>query len=152
MIGYTPFDRDTQQQETEAIIAGAYRFEPGQSRRRSILCWALSRSTEEYWANVSDTARDFVSYCLTVDATQRPTAKQALEHKVRSLLSPSAPPARPSYAAVSLSGYLTSNPTSFLIPKVRLADRRTFSRRSRMHLTQERLVSCHLLWIFITAS
>ena len=30
-VGYTPFDRDTQQQEMEAIIAGDYRFEPGQS-------------------------------------------------------------------------------------------------------------------------
>ena len=28
-IGYTPFDRDTQKQEMEAIIAGDYRFEPG---------------------------------------------------------------------------------------------------------------------------
>lgn len=27
--GYTPFDRDTQQQEMEAIIAGDYKFEPG---------------------------------------------------------------------------------------------------------------------------
>jgi len=64
LAGYTPFDRDTQQQETEAIIAGNYKFEP-----------------EEYWANVSETARQFVSYCLTVDPNQRPTAKQALQHK-----------------------------------------------------------------------
>lgn len=28
-LGYTPFDRDTQQQEMEAIIAGDYKFEPG---------------------------------------------------------------------------------------------------------------------------
>ena len=28
-VGYTPFDRDTQKQEMEAIIAGDYRFEPG---------------------------------------------------------------------------------------------------------------------------
>lgn len=27
--GYTPFDRDTQQQEMEAIIEGDYHFEPG---------------------------------------------------------------------------------------------------------------------------
>ena len=27
--GYTPFDRDTQQEEMEAIIAGDYKFEPG---------------------------------------------------------------------------------------------------------------------------
>lgn len=29
LCGYTPFDRDTQQEEMEAIIAGAYKFEPG---------------------------------------------------------------------------------------------------------------------------
>ena len=29
--GYTPFDRDTQQEEMEAIIAGDYKFEPGPS-------------------------------------------------------------------------------------------------------------------------
>jgi calcium/calmodulin-dependent protein kinase I len=37
---------------------------------------------EEYWANVSDTARNFVSYCLTVDPNLRPTAQEALQHKV----------------------------------------------------------------------
>ncbi|KAF9559773.1 Pkinase-domain-containing protein [Agrocybe pediades] len=64
LAGYTPFDRDSQQQEMEAIIAGDYKFEP-----------------EEYWQNVSDTAKDFVRYCLTVDPTNRPTAAQALQHK-----------------------------------------------------------------------
>ncbi|KAG6329373.1 hypothetical protein ID866_9717 [Astraeus odoratus] len=63
LAGYTPFDRDTQKQEMEAIIAGDYRFEP-----------------EEYWASVSDIARDFVSTCLTVDPDARPTAEQALQH------------------------------------------------------------------------
>jgi calcium/calmodulin-dependent protein kinase I len=28
VTGYTPFDRDTQQQEMQAIIAGDYKFEP----------------------------------------------------------------------------------------------------------------------------
>ena len=37
--------------------------------------------TEEYWANVSTTARDFVSACLTVDPTQRPTATETLQHR-----------------------------------------------------------------------
>ena len=62
--GYTPFDRDTQQQEMEAIIAGDYAFEP-----------------EEYWSNVSDTARSFVTECLTIDPASRPTAEEALAHK-----------------------------------------------------------------------
>jgi serine/threonine protein kinase len=47
----------------QAIIRGAYRFEP-----------------KEYWANVSDVAKDFVSRCLTVDPAQRITAEQALAH------------------------------------------------------------------------
>lgn len=63
LCGYTPFDRDTQQEEMEAIIAGDYRFEP-----------------KEYWANVSDVARDFVRLLLTNDPAKRPTAQQALEH------------------------------------------------------------------------
>ena len=64
LAGYTPFDRDTQQAEMEAIIAGDFKFEP-----------------EEYWENVSATAKDFVKTCLTIDPKLRPTAKQALEHK-----------------------------------------------------------------------
>ncbi|KAG6907108.1 hypothetical protein DXG01_010484 [Tephrocybe rancida] len=64
LAGYTPFDRDSQQQEMEAIIAGDYKFEP-----------------QEYWANVSGTAKDFVEKCLTLDPKARPTAAQVLEHK-----------------------------------------------------------------------
>ncbi|QRV85045.1 calcium/calmodulin-dependent protein kinase [Ceratobasidium sp. AG-Ba] len=64
LCGYTPFDRDNQQQEMEAIIRGDYKFEP-----------------VEYWANVSDTAKEFVRYCLTIDPAKRPTATQALQHK-----------------------------------------------------------------------
>ena len=48
----------------QAIIRGDYKFEP-----------------EEYWANVSETAKDFVRSCLTLDWKERPTAKQALEHR-----------------------------------------------------------------------
>jgi len=64
LAGYTPFDRESQQLETEAIIAGDYKFEP-----------------TEYWANVSETAKDFVAKCLTIDPVKRPTAAKVLEHK-----------------------------------------------------------------------
>ena len=65
LAGYTPFDRVTQQLEMQAIIAGDYKFEP-----------------VEHWENVSETAKDFVSCCLTLDPAKRPTAKEVLEHKV----------------------------------------------------------------------
>ncbi|KIL68396.1 hypothetical protein M378DRAFT_71318 [Amanita muscaria Koide BX008] len=64
LAGYTPFDRDTQQAEMEAIIAGDYKFEP-----------------LEYWENVTETAKDFVRQCLTSDPHKRPTAEQLLKHK-----------------------------------------------------------------------
>ncbi|KAI0299340.1 kinase-like domain-containing protein [Multifurca ochricompacta] len=64
LAGYTPFDRENQQQEMEAIIAGDYKFEP-----------------EEYWANVSETAKSFVTTCLTVDPAVRPTAVELLGHR-----------------------------------------------------------------------
>lgn len=66
LAGYTPFDRDSQQLEMQAIIAGDYKFEPA-----------------EYWANVSETAKDFVTILLTLDPAKRPTAAEVLEHKVR---------------------------------------------------------------------
>ena len=69
LAGYTPFDRDSQQQEMEAIIAGDYKFEP-----------------IEYWGSVSPTAKDFVRTCLTIDPAKRPTAAAALQHKVENVL------------------------------------------------------------------
>ena len=64
LCGYTPFDRDSQAKETEAIIAGDYKFEP-----------------VEYWQAVSETAKEFIRCCLTVDPHKRPTAQLMLEHK-----------------------------------------------------------------------
>lgn len=64
LCGYTPFDRDSQAKETEAIIAGDYKFEPA-----------------EYWENVSETAKEFIRLCLTLDPAKRPTAQQMLDHK-----------------------------------------------------------------------
>ncbi|KAJ7812237.1 kinase-like domain-containing protein [Mycena olivaceomarginata] len=77
LAGYTPFDRDTPKLEMEAIIAGDYKFEP-----------------EEYWANVSDTARDFVRACLTIDPERRPTAAECLDTRWGRALFP--PPVLPS--------------------------------------------------------
>ena len=64
LCGYTPFDRDSQAKETEAIIAGDYKFEPA-----------------EYWENVSETAKDFIKCCLTINPAKRPSAQDMLEHK-----------------------------------------------------------------------
>lgn len=64
LCGYTPFDRDTQEEEARAIMRGDYKFEP-----------------VAYWANVSETARDFVRTCLTIDPNRRPTAEHLLKHK-----------------------------------------------------------------------
>jgi len=63
LAGYTPFDRENQRLEMEAILAGDFKFEP-----------------EEYWENVSKTAKDFVSECLTIDPQSRPTAEDCLNH------------------------------------------------------------------------
>ena len=64
LCGYTPFDRDSQAKETEAIIAGDYKFEP-----------------VEYWENVSETAKEFIRQCLTVDPVTRPTAQVMMGHE-----------------------------------------------------------------------
>ncbi|KAG8991447.1 hypothetical protein FRB94_005326 [Tulasnella sp. JGI-2019a] len=63
LCGYTPFDRENQQEEAAAICRGDYKFEP-----------------VEYWANVSEIAKSFVRACLTIDQHKRPTAAEALKH------------------------------------------------------------------------
>ncbi|KAM0787260.1 hypothetical protein ACM66B_006495 [Microbotryomycetes sp. NB124-2] len=63
LCGYTPFDRDNQNEEIQAICTADYAFEP-----------------EEYWQEVSEAARDFIRKCLTIDKSQRMTAHQALQH------------------------------------------------------------------------
>lgn len=63
LCGYTPFDRDNDLEEMQAILKADYEFKP-----------------EEYWRGVSDDAKAFVRVCLTVDPKKRMTAHQALQH------------------------------------------------------------------------
>ncbi|KFY31239.1 hypothetical protein V493_01279, partial [Pseudogymnoascus sp. VKM F-4281 (FW-2241)] len=63
LCGYTPFDRDSNLEEMQAILIADYRFEP-----------------PAFWRGVSPAAKDFVSRCLTVDPSARPTAQEALAH------------------------------------------------------------------------
>lgn len=64
LCGYTPFDRDSNLEEMQAILVADYSFKP-----------------VEYWRGVSDSAREFIKQCLTIDATKRMTAHQALAHE-----------------------------------------------------------------------
>ncbi|KAB8228352.1 serine/threonine-protein kinase [Aspergillus alliaceus] len=63
LCGYTPFDRDSNLEEMQAILAADYSFTP-----------------LEYWRGVSQHARDFIKRCLTVDPDARMTAHEALQH------------------------------------------------------------------------
>ena len=47
---------------------------------QAILAADYSFTPVEYWRNVSDTARDFIKRCLTIDPRARMTAHQALQH------------------------------------------------------------------------
>lgn len=74
LCGYTPFDRDSNLEEMQAILAADYSFTP-----------------IEYWRNVSDAARDFIRRCLTVDPQQRLTSHQALQHPWIRPIDPTSP-------------------------------------------------------------
>ncbi|KAF1817655.1 Ca/Cm-dependent protein kinase B [Eremomyces bilateralis CBS 781.70] len=63
LCGYTPFDRDSNLEEMQAILAADFSFEP-----------------IEHWRGVSETARSFIRRCLTVDPSKRMTAQEALSH------------------------------------------------------------------------
>jgi serine/threonine protein kinase len=63
LCGYTPFDRDSNLEEMQAILVADYSFTP-----------------LEYWRGVSQTARDFIRRCLTIDPAARMTAHEALSH------------------------------------------------------------------------
>jgi len=61
--GTQPFEKDTDLEELQAILIADYHFEP-----------------EELWYNVTDSCRDFINRCLTVDPVARITAHEALSH------------------------------------------------------------------------
>jgi calcium/calmodulin-dependent protein kinase I len=63
LCGYTPFDRDSNLEEMQAILVADYSFTP-----------------LEYWRGVSLQARQFIKRCLTIDSTQRMTSHEALSH------------------------------------------------------------------------
>ena len=63
LCGYTPFDRDSNLEEMQAILAADYSFTPA-----------------EYWHGVSPAARDFIKRCLTIEPKGRMTAHEALQH------------------------------------------------------------------------
>lgn len=63
LCGYTPFDRDTDFEEMQAILNADYSFTP-----------------VDYWRGVSDGAKDFIKRCLTIDPARRMTAHEALQH------------------------------------------------------------------------
>ena len=63
LCGYTPFDRDSNLEEMQAILVADYSFTP-----------------LEYWRGVSLSARQFIKRCLTVDPTARMSAHEALSH------------------------------------------------------------------------
>ena len=63
LCGYTPFDRESNLEEMQAILVADYSFTP-----------------LEYWRGVSTTARQFIKRCLTVDPKERMTAHEALAH------------------------------------------------------------------------
>ncbi|CAF9923370.1 MAG: hypothetical protein HETSPECPRED_005307 [Heterodermia speciosa] len=63
LCGYTPFDRDSNLEEMQAILIADYSFTP-----------------LEYWRGVSKSAREFIKRCLTIDPTARMTSHEALMH------------------------------------------------------------------------
>jgi calcium/calmodulin-dependent protein kinase I len=63
LCGYPPFDRESNLEEMQAILIADYSFTP-----------------IEFWRSVSQTAREFIKRCLTVDPMQRMTSHQALQH------------------------------------------------------------------------
>jgi serine/threonine protein kinase len=81
LAGERPFRSKNGQSERQAIMTGSYEFEPRTFSRHALPDLSDMGRTAERWADVSETARDFISACLTVDPAQRPTAAELLKHQ-----------------------------------------------------------------------
>lgn len=62
LSGYPPFYADNNAELFRQIMKAEFTFDPN------------------YWADISDSAKDFIRHLLTIDPDQRYTAAQALEH------------------------------------------------------------------------
>jgi serine/threonine protein kinase len=61
----------------QAICNGDYKFEPVSPPPADK---THADGQAEYWAGVSDTAKQFVKSCLTIDPSNRPTSDELLNH------------------------------------------------------------------------
>jgi calcium/calmodulin-dependent protein kinase I len=61
----------------QAICNGDYKFEPVSIPSANIV---HADRQAEYWEGVSDTAKQFVKSCLTIDPSNRPTSDELLNH------------------------------------------------------------------------
>jgi len=62
LSGFLPFFADTQQELFDCIMEGRFEFD------------------QEVWDDVSDDAKDFITQCLTLEPSERPTAAALLKH------------------------------------------------------------------------
>lgn len=63
LSGYTPFEGSNNVEEMQAIMNADYNYD------------------DPCWDNISQPAKNFIDRCLTIDANERITAHQALEHE-----------------------------------------------------------------------
>jgi serine/threonine protein kinase len=101
LCGYTPFDRDSDFEEMQAILNADYSFTP-----------------LEYWRGVSDSAKDFIRRCLTIDPAKRMTAHEALQH-----------PFVAGWARVAAAGGEAADKGTNLLPTVK----KNFNARRTLH-------------------
>ncbi|KAK0725391.1 calcium/calmodulin-dependent protein kinase type I [Lasiosphaeris hirsuta] len=101
LCGYTPFDRDSDFEEMQAILNADYSFTP-----------------LEYWRGVSDSAKDFIRRCLTIDPAKRMTAHEALQH-----------PFVAGWARVAAAGGADADKGQNLLPTVK----KNFNARRTLH-------------------